>query len=182
MTAMKRCVALRLAVGIAVLPYTAVAGEMYRWVDAQGNVHLSETPAEGTAAEVWKPEPLETAPAIPSPEQRPAPASSKAVPPASASEEPKVGGQTEAEWRREALDKQQAIATLEDRIREVEEGPEFSRTTFKRNAYGGKYAIAGTSKSAVLSGLRHDLSRAQTNLERFEDYARELGVPAGWLR
>ncbi len=186
---MKRRFALPLAVGFALSPCVCLAAEMYRWVDAQGNVHLSETPPEGGAAEVWKPKPLETAPAIPSAQQRRAPAKPRAAAhatgatnAASASAEPKVAGRTEPEWRREALDKQQAIAELESKLQAVEEGPEFSSTTFKRNAYGGKYAVGGSSKSSVLLGLRNELSRAQTNLEHFEDYARELGVPAGWLR
>lgn len=186
---------------VALAPCVAAADEMYRWVDAQGNVHLSETPPEGAQAEVWKPKPLETAPPIPTRERASAPVkprasgrtpsaaessgSPRAPSPASASsgasDEPRVAGRTEAEWRRDALEKQERVSTIESKIQEAEEMPEFSSTTFGRGS-GGSYAVGGSSKSGILIGLRHDLQRAQADLERFEDYARTQGVPAGWLR
>jgi hypothetical protein len=186
---------------VALVPCAGAADEMYRWVDAQGNVHLSETPPEGAAAEVWKPKPLETAPPIPTRERASAPAkarpsgrtpgaaqgsgSLRAPSPASASsrgsDEPTVAGRTEAEWRRDALEKQERVSTIESKIQEAEEMPEFSSSTFKKGS-GGSQIVGGSSKQGILIGLRHDLQRAQSDLERFEDYARTQGVPAGWLR
>jgi hypothetical protein len=186
---------------VALAPALAGADEMYRWVDAQGNVHLSETPPEGANAEVWKPKPLETAPPIPTRERASAPAkprasgrtpgaakgsgSLRAPSPASASsgdsDEPRVAGRTEAEWRRDALEKQEQVSTVESKIQAAEEMPEFSSSTFKKGS-GGTQIVSGTSKQGILIGLRHELQRAQSDLERFEDYARTQGVPAGWLR
>jgi hypothetical protein len=171
-------VVLALLLGPAALPCTASADEMYRWIDAQGNLHLSETPPPGQAAEPWEPaEKSAIQQTLPTPapprEQRTA----RQAPAAQEAPE-KVAGQTEDEWRQRALEHQQRIEQLEHQIEQVEAGPDFHSTHFSRNGY----ADSGTSKQAVLMGLRAELERAQSHLESFEEHARTAGVPPGWLR
>ncbi len=169
---------------LALVPSLASAEALYRWVDAQGNVHLGETAPPGAAAEVWKPKPLESAPAFPLPQgaaPRAKPRAAARTPSARAApEQATVGGRTEAQWRREALEKEARISSIESRIAETEAMPD----SWSSHSTGGGVRVVhrDSDKERILSRLRRDLERAQADAEQFEDYARSLGVPPGWLR
>jgi hypothetical protein len=162
----------------------ARAGEMYRWLDAQGRVHFgSEPPPDARAVTPWSPDgervridPKSGADGA-SPAQPPAPAARAAEPTPQAEE--RIGGRTEAEWRAQAQ-------TLEGRLRQLElELEELEEST---TAYGGwgTHRDGRRVEHVMVPDERRKLERAlelaETQFDALEDEARRLGVPPGWLR
>lgn len=169
---------------------------MYRWVDAQGDVHFSSTPPPGSAAEKYDPAkssgriqnvvPDHAQPTKPAARPAPRPrhrSSGWQMSPqkpraASGPRTEKRGGRSESEWRSEAERMQREIDGLERQLEATESGPEFSNTTY------GEYGLrtGHSNKASKLRDLERRLDQARELLDAFEDRAREADVPPGWLR
>src|SRR5262245_33754864 len=102
---------------------------------------------------------------------------------ASAQDEAKIGGRRESDWRREALELQRA----------TESADAAAATCAEREAPAAYGDVAGYVERGARGRLRwvevehcDDERAAAANARRaladFEDLARRLGVPPGWLR
>lgn len=194
-SARSRAPQLLLALLLGALPWGAAAGEMYRWTDAQGNVHLGATPPPGAKAELWEPGRDVIQKVVP---DRPEPPAAAGPPsllrprvapklrPGSLPRAPErgpgpemIGGWTEREWRREAQRLGGEVERLEQRIEDAEDGPEFTTTRFDPDR---GFKTGQTSKASLIRDLEKKRAAARKKFDDLEDRAREAGVPPGWLR
>jgi len=176
---------------LATLPVPA-AGEIYRWVDASGNVHftadLTQVPPDqrpgaahvspagrGSVQRVIE----RQTPAEPN-DQPPANASSaggSARAPAAAAQEERFGGRSEAEWRALARKYRDAIERLEPRAQACESD------SFRWTPGAGRAAYREEAAEAeACSRVRNDLDTNRRGLEKLEESAHRAGAPPGWLR
>jgi hypothetical protein len=175
-----------LATGLALCAGTARAQEMYRWLDAHGGVHFgSEPPADARSVEPWSPDSGRLRIESPSPAEDPGPpvpaaAAARPIAPPPEAEEERLGGRTEAEWRRQSHQLEGRVRDLENQIEELEESTQ---------AYGGwgthRDSNGMTQRVSVpdqAQQLEKQLRQAESELEALEEEARRLGVPPGWLR
>jgi hypothetical protein len=200
MHAMIRLRRLRIAAALPLLGALALGGsaaadEIYRWVDAQGNVHFGSAPPPGARQlQVANPEkgrgslviaPRSTAqPAVP-PARAASPAAQQRLgasgqwssgedEAASGGEAPVVpeqpGGRSEESWRSEGRRYHEA---LEARRRSLESLEESERRAFQRSARATDYDAIDRAKAALRS--------AEDPLNDFEQRAREAEVPPSWL-
>lgn len=110
-----------------VLSSTAMAGQIYKWVDAQGVTHFSEQPPQGQQANT-----VNTAtPPPPAPEQKPAPTFQDIADPQQAAADAKVKkevAEQEAQRLKYCETQRNNLAQLENNPRvRVEDGGEMRR-------------------------------------------------------
>lgn len=168
------------------IPCASVAGEIYRWVDAEGNVHFSETPPASAHAREWeKPDdgrvtiferdrpPLSTPPA-PQQDRTPPPASPQT---SRQSDKPeKIAGKYEWQWRKEARSLETKVESLEEQL---ESAKDSSLSGFPSSMASARF---DARKQERIERLEGQIEAAEDRLELFEDDARQSGVPPGWLR
>jgi len=165
------------AVGF-VLAGAANAEDLYRWKGSDGSVHFGSTPPsdaidlrrvdEGSGGNVT---------IVPGTAPTSATDAGSAAAPgerleALEAQEPKsIGGLPEWRWRRDAKRLERNIERLQSDLEAAEERLSSSYTLRDAAIY----------KSRV-DRLERELADAERAFEEFEDHARELGVPPGWLR
>jgi len=166
-------------------PIDVRADTMYRWKDAQGRTHFGSQPAPG-ALDVQEIKPKGDSPAInivsgveepaastaSSPgNRRPETAAARRLRELEEREPTSIGGRSEASWRRQALQLEQRIESLEEQLAHAED------------QLSSAYALGRAAYyQRRVNRLERSLESAKEALDRFEDRARELGVPPGWLR
>jgi len=188
-----RCAALVLAASLLV-PCTGLADEVYRWVDEQGRVHFSSTPPP-RGAKKWEAEkkrdkinvmgPQSNAPPVQrqsaAPPTRPTANSlsgwgMRAPKPASGAQK-LPGGKSEDAWRLEANKLRGEVERLESELEKTDDGGEFYEARYRDGI-----RVGSENKSSRMARLERQLEEAQDRFDTFEDRARELDVPPGWLR
>ena len=168
------------ALGVALLAEPAI-GEIYWWVDESGNVQSTSDPSQVPPEHRDRPEsgteritivPQINAPAAREPAPQPAAIDRAAAP---GSDEERIGGKTEPEWRQGYQTLQSELAGLERRLEYLERNPhERAKTRRGRDRLASRWAEA--------QQLKHDLESTRERRESYEDKARQTGVPPGWLR
>ena len=163
--------------GVLALSGASVAGEIYRWVDKDGNVHFSENPPPSARASKWK-KPETNRVTILERQQPPAsPRGSTASSPVPPPEEPDtIAGKYEWQWRRDAQQLQSRIDSLEEQLDEAEDS---SLSGFPSSWASSRF---DARKAKRIERLEAQIEEAEEKLETFEDQARLAGVPRGWLR
>jgi hypothetical protein len=170
------------ALGVVLLAGPAIA-EIYWWIDESGNVQSTSDPSQvppehrertDSGTERITIVPQIQAPSAPEPAsiERTGPPGSPASP---ASEEERIGGKSEPEWRRGYQMLQSELAGLERRLEYLERNPH-ERAKTRR----GRDRLA--SRWAEVQQVKRDLESTRERLESYEDKARQRGGPPGWLR
>ncbi|GEM_PF-5434243 len=196
-----------IAILVALGPLSANA-QIYRWVDAEGREHFTQSlqdvpPAERSAAKARWDEGgkrmTRSDPVAPPPAAREASADEIDITTEAASgtvEESAAtgpGGRTEAEWRQRHAVRRDAVARHEQRVAKIEArsaapgGVEYSRRARRdrsRARWERNKALrdAQREKAEALATEQAKLAREQRRLEAFLEEARRAGVPPGWLR
>jgi len=179
---------------------TAASAEMYRWVDASGDVHivsdLYDVPAEyqdaalaeaktrsGGSLNIGNGHGEGAAPAQ-------APAAAEPVP-AAAAEMPQPGGHDEVWWRTKSQEMHRKAEDARSAYdAEHAEDEDDAGKIYATGGHRGKRGRRGVA-AAALSGndygpsveeLKGEAERAERDLVDFEEQARRAGVPPGWLR
>ena len=176
------CGAAAALVLVAAVP--ASADELYRWLDARGGVHFGSVPPPG-ARSIRKVEPgaadarITIAPAL---DAAPAPASSGDPAPRAhdpratlealeAAEPTAIAGRSESQWRERAL-------ALKAKIEKAE-----AELDYAEDQLSSSYGLRSSAYyQRRVDRAKASLASARDAFERFEDNARQLGVPPGWLR
>jgi hypothetical protein len=170
---------------LGVLALDASAGEIYRWVDAQGNVHFSDEPPPHQAGSEWQPEADGTFQVVP--QEPPAP---RATPPrarvpaparpaaAKPPQQARKGGATQQEWRRRSQAIEREVSGIEKQLEALDEGPLVVHRSSRQN--GVWWDQENTAQRRAR--LERELEQANRDLEKLQDKARRAGVPPGWLR
>jgi len=168
------------ALGVALLAGPAIA-EIYWWVDESGNVQSTSDPSQvppehrerrDSGTERITIVPQIQAPAARGPAPKPAAIDRTAAP---GSDEERIGGKTEPEWRQGYQMLQSELAGLERRLEYLERNPH-ERAKTRR----GRDRLA--SRWAEVQQVKRGLESTRERLETYEDKARQTGVPPGWLR
>jgi hypothetical protein len=103
--------------------------------------------------------------------------------PARAGDEPEtIGGRDRVWWSTQALAHEREIERREGALSDCEEreAPPAYRNV-PGQVYRGRDGIR-TREVVRCDDLREELAGARDRLDEFEDLARRLGVPPGWLR
>ena len=164
----------------------ALAEDMYRWEDANGRTHFGSAPPSGARNLRKLSTPDESSPHSAVnvidglPEKEPAKPRARPSPQTEAgqklealdrAEPSKIQGKSEAVWRRDARE-------LEQKIEQLEQSLEYAEDQLT-SSYG-------LSNSAFwqrrVEKIERDIERAEEQYDRFQERARGLGVPPGWLR
>jgi len=165
-------------------PGMGLADEIYRWVDAQGNVHFGSQPPthgrqvreleeqQGSAA-------INIVPGVdrPAPKRRQGTSGSRAEPTRASRllesvEEPLyIGGRSRDSWRDEASRLESRVAKVESDLDRAKDSTSEVVTVWQSRRL-----------ERYIARLEKDLELAEQNLEAFRDRARTAGVPPGWLR
>lgn len=162
----------------------AAGGEIYRWVDEQGNVRFSDVPPPSGTGSQWEPSDgrirvvPEAAPGAASGRHTPPlPGSATAGPERRGTEE-QIGGHTRDQWRRRHLAARSKVGHLEKRLQDLEEGPQ---VVHRASRHKGVW-YDGENTAAERVRLEREIAVAKAELQKIEDEARRAGVPPGWLR
>jgi hypothetical protein len=158
---------------------------MYRWLDAEGQVHLGETPPAG-AHGVERVDGAGGGAVINVAPQSAEPPRAKATAPARSErgsspgatrerdedrEPSSIGGKSEGQWRSEALRLEERIERERQKLQKAEE------------QLSNAYALGSSAYyQRRVDSAKAAVEDSEGDLERLEDRARELGVPPGWLR
>ena len=176
---------LGLLLALLAAPGAAPADEIYRWVDKEGNVHFGEAPPAGKGAKSWEGGPRERLTIVPRREDasEAAPASQPPARRAPAArdesqEEParKIAGRYEWQWRNQGRQYQGRIDAVEAKLQREHER---SASTWGSSLSAARWEAR---QQIRIEELERDLVAAEGALDEFEEYARESGVPPGWLR
>ena len=189
-----RCAAFVLAASLLV-PCTGLADEVYRWVDEQGRIHFSSTPPP-RGARKWEAENKRDRINVMSPESNAPPAQRKSAapptpPPANSlsgwgmrAPQPRApsaqqlpGGKSEAGWRLEANRLRGEVERLEAELEKTDAGGDFYEARYRDGI-----RVGSEDKPRRLARLERQLEEAEDRFDSFEERARELEVPPGWLR
>ncbi len=168
---------------LLVLLAAPAAGQIYRWVDKEGNVHFGEAPPPGARAKLWEGGPRERLTIVPKRPEAPAaarPALQQRAPAARDSSEDeraeKIAGKYEWQWREKSRQYQGRIDSIEAKL-ERERSRSASSWTSSMSA-----ARWEARQQIRIEELERDLAQAEEALDAFEEYAREQGAPPGWVR
>jgi hypothetical protein len=202
-----------LAAAVASLAVTMAStawSEIYRYVDAQGEMHVVsdlsmipeqyrdqalESAAERSGGSVSVIEKTDA-------EDPAAPAPALTTPQTSSgtSQTAQIGGHDQFWWRSQAQERESKIADLKGQLEAAQaEEEDYSDQIYSRpgNGRGGAASPGhhrGRGRAAALSGAYDDTDEptaeeleqmvegAERNLSQFHDQARRAGVPPGWLR
>ncbi len=161
------------------------ADTIYQWIDPQGRVHYGSNPppdarqvrgldSSKSSAEVnivsGVGDPMaSTAPTRG--RRRPETDAARRLRKLEEQEPTSLGGMREGQWRSRARSLEQKVESLESQLEHAEDQ--------LSSAYAlGRAAIY----QRRVNRLERKLEAARDAFERFEERARELGVPPGWLR
>jgi hypothetical protein len=174
------------AVMVCALPSSTRAEDLYRWHDPQGRVHWGTVPAVG-ATDVERIDPAAgkgtltvvpsaapaPAPIRPGPRTRPGAETDAArrLRQLEEQEPTVIAGKREADWRSQALDHESHLRSLREQLEKAE------------YELSNAYALGRAARyQRRVDSLKSQLEAAEQSMDDFEDRARELGVPPGWLR
>jgi hypothetical protein len=168
----------------------ARADDMYRWVDAQGEIHFGADPPKG-ARNVRRVDgsgarsinvvpgtpvaPPREAPRVAPPEDAAPVGTVQGLVPGEGALHPSastaIGGRSEDDWRTEAQRLTRKVESLEAQLERADDQRRSAISPRDSSYYERKVAR-----------LEQELEAAQSALDRFEERARKLEVPPGWLR
>jgi hypothetical protein len=171
-------------------PLPALADDMYRWVDARGEIHFGADPPPG-ARNVRRVDgsgarsinvvpgapvaPPREAPLVAPPEDAAPAAPVPALVPGAGALDPSastaIGGRSEDDWRAEARRLTRKVESLEADLERADDQRRSAISPRDSSYYERKVAR-----------LEQQLEAAQSALDTFEERARKLEVPPGWLR
>jgi hypothetical protein len=174
------------ALASALLAALPAGAEVYRWTDAQGEVHyssdLNDVPvAQREAAKAGAGATGRGAVMRIEAKPRPQPAAAPTAPPAAAPvpqrpAEETYGGRNESSWRAEAAQYRKAIEQLEQQAAACTAGE------FPWSAGARGRTAADESADDACGRIQNELEMNRRWQERFEETAHGAGVPPGWLR